>query len=91
MRDYCVLIACSTLVSVGVSAVRYGDHVNDEFVLDDAINHAVLAAAGRVQWKKWLVKLLPQTLGVLREGAHDEFKSCGSNLLGQSFGESPPC
>ena len=51
---------------VGVAAVNDRDDLNDQALVDDPVDHAVLAATGGEQWGERLTKRLADLPGILR-------------------------
>lgn len=68
---------------VGVAAVDDRDDLDDEVLVDDPVDHAVLTATGRVERREWLAQRPADPVGVLTERSHDELEGCGCDLLGE--------
>ena len=75
--------------AVGVATVHEGNDLDDEALIDDAVDHAVVAAPGREQRGKGLTQRLADLARIMAEGSHDELKGALHNPR-CSWGLNPP-
>ena len=69
--------------AVGVATVHEGNDLDDEALIDDPVDHAVLTTPGREQRGKGLTQRLADLARIMAEGSHDELKGRCRDFLGE--------
>ena len=67
---------------VGVAAVDDRNHLDDQTLVDDPADHAVLATTGGKQRGERFAQRLADPAQLLTKGSHDEREGGGCHLLG---------